>query len=93
MHLRRRRRHARAGCRRPAAITADDIADGPALNRKGGTCMLTGMRSPVIGPINVNVQEFILMNKNLCGTVFGSGNPRSDIAMLAGLYQSGDLRQ
>jgi len=55
--------------------------------------MLTGMRSPVIGPINVNVQEFILMNKNLCGTVFGSGNPRSDIAMLAGLYQSGDLRQ
>jgi Zn-dependent alcohol dehydrogenase len=76
----------------PAAITADDIEDGLALTRKGGTCVLTGMPSRSIGPINVNVQHFILMNKTLCGTVFGSCNPRSDIAMLAGLYQSGELR-
>jgi len=54
--------------------------------------VLTGLPSRSIGPINVNVQDFILMNKNLCGTVFGSCNPRSDIAMLAGLYQSGELR-
>ena len=50
------------------------------------------MPSRSIGPISVNVQDFILMNKNLCGTVFGSCNPRSDIAMLAALYQSGQLR-
>ena len=31
------------------------------------------------------------MNKTLCGTVFGSCNPKSDIARLAGLYESGLL--
>ena len=32
------------------------------------------------------------MNKDLCGTVFGSCNPRSDTSMLAGLCQSRELR-
>jgi Zn-dependent alcohol dehydrogenase len=31
------------------------------------------------------------MNKTLCGTVFGSCNPKSDIPLLAGLYESGQL--
>jgi Zn-dependent alcohol dehydrogenase len=40
----------------------------------------------------INLQDFILWNKNLVGTVFGSCNPRSDIARLARLYQSGQLQ-
>src|SRR6201999_3365687 len=75
----------------PSATTADDIETGLALTRKGGTCVLTGMPSTSIRPVNLSVQDFILMNKNLCGTVFGSCNPRSDITMLAGLYDSGEL--
>ncbi|MGV0800371.1 alcohol dehydrogenase, partial [Mycolicibacterium elephantis] len=38
------------------------------------------------------LQDFILWNKNLLGTVFGSCNPRADIARLARLYQTGQLQ-
>ena len=31
------------------------------------------------------------MNKTLCGTVFGSCNPKSDIPLLATMYRSGQL--
>jgi alcohol dehydrogenase len=33
-----------------------------------------------------------LWNKNLVSTVFGSCNPRADIARLARLYQTGQLQ-
>src|SRR6516165_326030 len=59
--------------------------------RKGGTCVLTGLPSPMMHSIAVTLQEFILMNKTLCGTVFGSCNPRSDIPVLATMYGSGQL--
>ena len=32
------------------------------------------------------------MNKKLCGTVFGSCNPRADISLLAGMFTAGQLR-
>lgn len=54
--------------------------------------MLTGLPSRSIGPINVNVQDFILMNKNLCGTLFGSCNPTTEVPALAQLYQEGRLK-
>lgn len=41
--------------------------------------------------IAVGLQDFVLMNKTLCGTVFGSCNPKSDIPLLATMYQSGQL--
>ena len=41
---------------------------------------------------SIDLQEFILMNKTLVGTVFGSCNPRADIARLARLYQTGQLQ-
>ena len=31
------------------------------------------------------------MNKTLCGTVFGSCNPKSDSPLLATMYRSGQL--
>jgi Zn-dependent alcohol dehydrogenase len=61
------------------------------LTRKGGTCVLTGLPAPTTHSIPVTLQEFILMNKTLCGTVFGSCNPKSDIPLLATLYESGQL--
>ncbi|WP_102419139.1 NDMA-dependent alcohol dehydrogenase [Mycobacterium sp. 4858] len=75
----------------PAVIGEADVGTALALTRKGGTCVLTGLPSPALGSIAVALQDFILMNKTLCGTVFGSCNPRSDIALLATLYQSGRL--
>jgi NDMA-dependent alcohol dehydrogenase len=75
----------------PAMIGEADVGAALALTRKGGTCVLTGLPSPALGSITMALQDFILMNKTLCGTVFGSCNPRSDIPLLARLYESGRL--
>ena len=75
----------------PAMIGAADVGAALELTRKGGTCVLTGLPSPQLDSIAVTLQDFILMNKTLCGTVFGSCNPKSDIPLLASLYESGQL--
>ncbi|WP_083185387.1 Zn-dependent alcohol dehydrogenase [Mycobacterium malmoense] len=75
----------------PAMIGEADVGAALTLTRKGGTCVLTGLPAPATHSIAVALQDFILMNKTLCGTVFGSCNPKSDIALLATLYESGRL--
>jgi Zn-dependent alcohol dehydrogenase len=75
----------------PAMIGEADVGTALALTRKGGTCVLTGLPSPTTDSIALTLQDFILMNKTLCGTVFGSCNPKSDIPLLAELYLSGQL--
>ena len=76
----------------PSLITADDVRDAVQLTRKGGTCVLTGMTSQLQQSVNINLQDFILMNKTLAGTIFGSCNAKADIARLARLYQTGQLQ-
>ncbi|HEY1442641.1 MAG TPA: zinc-binding dehydrogenase, partial [Mycobacterium sp.] len=76
----------------PSLITADDVRDAVKLTRKGGTCVLTGMTSQLTRSVNIDLQNFILMNKTLAGTIFGSCNPKSDIFRLARLYQTGQLQ-
>src|ERR1700758_3314649 len=76
----------------PSLVTADDVRDAVQLTRKGGTCVLTGMTSQVTRSVNIDLQDFILMNKTLAGTIFGSCNPKSDISRLARLYQTGQLQ-
>jgi NDMA-dependent alcohol dehydrogenase len=76
----------------PSLITADDVRDALKLTRKGGTCVLTGMTSQLTSSVNIDLQEFILMNKSLAGTIFGSCNPKADIFRLARLYDTGQLQ-
>jgi Zn-dependent alcohol dehydrogenase len=75
----------------PAMIGEADVGTALTLTRKGGTCVLTGLPAPMTDSIAIALQEFILMNKTLCGTVFGSCNPKSDIPLLATMYGSGQL--
>jgi NDMA-dependent alcohol dehydrogenase len=75
----------------PSLIAGDDVNSYLKLTRKGGTCVLTGMTAQTTRTVKIALQDFILWNKNLVGTVFGSCNPRADIARLARLYQSGQL--
>jgi NDMA-dependent alcohol dehydrogenase len=75
----------------PSLITADDVRDALQLTRKGGTCVLTGMTSQLTRSVNIDLQDFILMNKTLAGTIFGSCNFKADIARLSRLYQTGQL--
>ena len=76
----------------PSLITEADVQAALSLTRKGGTCVLTGMTRQTTSSIAINLQEFILWNKNLVGTVFGSCNPRVDIARFARLYETGQLQ-
>ena len=76
----------------PSEIGESDVLDALRLTRKGGTCVLTAMSAPGTRPLDFNLQDVVLMNKNLCGTVFGSCNPKADIPRLAGLYDSGLLQ-
>ncbi|MDF3337479.1 NDMA-dependent alcohol dehydrogenase [Mycolicibacterium septicum] len=76
----------------PSEIGESDVVDALSLTRKGGTCVLTAMSAPGTRPLDFNLQDVVLMNKNLCGTVFGSCNPKADIPRLAGLYDSGLLQ-
>jgi NDMA-dependent alcohol dehydrogenase len=76
----------------PSIISADDVQAALTLTRKGGTCVLTGMTATTTSSIDINLQEFILWNKSLVGTVFGSCNPRVDIARFARLYEAGLLQ-
>ncbi len=76
----------------PSLIAADDVRDALRLTRKGGTCVLTGMTSQLTHAVKIDLQDFILMNKTLAGTIFGSCNPKADITRLAGLYRTGQLQ-
>lgn len=76
----------------PSAIGDTDVDDALMLTRKGGTCVLTGMAAPSTGAVQLNLQDVILMNKSLCGTLFGSCNPSIEIPALARLYQDGKLK-
>src|SRR6478609_1994112 len=76
----------------PSLISGEDVQAALSLTRKGGTCVLTGMTKQLTSSVSINLQEFILWNKNLVGTVFGSCNPRVDIPRFARLYESGLLQ-
>ncbi|MBP2453268.1 NDMA-dependent alcohol dehydrogenase [Mycolicibacterium lutetiense] len=76
----------------PSTIGDGDVAGALALTRKGGICVLTGMAAPSTGAVPLDLQDLILMNKTLCGTLFGSCNPRTEIAALAQLYRDGKLK-
>jgi NDMA-dependent alcohol dehydrogenase len=76
----------------PSLISEGDVQAALSLTRKGGTCVLTGMTKQTTSSVAINLQEFILWNKNLVGTVYGSCNPRVDVARFARLYEAGRLQ-
>jgi NDMA-dependent alcohol dehydrogenase len=75
----------------PSLVTPEDVRDAVKMTRKGGTCVLTGMTSQLTHSVKIDLQDFILMNKTLAGTIFGSCNAKSDIFRLARLYETGQL--
>ena len=76
----------------PSLISSDDVHAAIKLTRKGGTCVLTGMTPQTTRSVKIALQDFILWNKNLAGTVFGSCNPRADIPRFARMYDAGQLQ-
>ncbi len=76
----------------PSLVQPSMPAAGLALTRKGGTCVVTAMSAQTMTSMDINMQDFTLMNKTLCGTVLGSMNPAADVPLLLELYRSGQLK-
>ncbi len=72
-------------------VTGDLIAPAMALVRKGGTCVVTGLGPETATQATLSLVDLTLSNKEIKGTLFGSGNPRADIPHLATLYGNGQL--
>jgi S-(hydroxymethyl)glutathione dehydrogenase/alcohol dehydrogenase len=67
------------------------ITDALACARKGGSVVLTGL-ARLDGQASVATFPFVMQEKRLIGSVYGSGNPVNDIVRLVTWYQEGRLR-
>ncbi len=76
----------------PGVMRGEMMAEAMALVGKGGTCVVTGVSPMTDVGAAVNLFELAMWNKEIKGTIFGSGNPRFDIPNLLRMYQDGDLK-
>jgi len=67
------------------------IVDAVASARKGGTIVVTGL-SRMDGVAPLPAFPFVMQEKRLLGSVYGSGNPAKDIPKLAELHLAGKLK-
>ena len=73
-------------------MTGDLVEPALTLTSKGGTCVVTAVASMMDNDAKLNSFMFAMMNKELKGCLFGSGNPRFDIPMLLSMYREGQLK-
>jgi Zn-dependent alcohol dehydrogenase len=62
-----------------------------ALVGKRGRVVVTNLHAATDASASVSLLDVTLMEKQIVGSLFGSGNPRADIPKLMGLYQNGQL--
>ena len=68
------------------------IGEAMALAAKRGRVVVTNIHPAFeMGGANMSLLDLTLMEKQLVGSLFGSGNPRADIPKLLGLYREGQL--
>jgi alcohol dehydrogenase (nicotinoprotein) len=68
------------------------ITNGFNIIRKGGTVVVTAVSNPTATTIQLPGTMLTLFEKRLQGSLYGSGNPFSDIPMLLQMYRSGQLK-
>jgi S-(hydroxymethyl)glutathione dehydrogenase/alcohol dehydrogenase len=62
-----------------------------ALAAKRGRVVVTNIHPAMEMSAHMSLLDLTLMEKQVVGSLFGSGNPRSDIPKLLGLYREGQL--
>ena len=67
------------------------LAGGLALAAKRGRVVVTNIHPAMEMTANISLLDLTLMEKQVVGSLFGSGNPRADIPKLLGLYSAGQL--
>ena len=68
----------------------ETIAQAFSVTARGGTAVVVGV-APTDAIAHIPTRYFI-QEKGLIGSLYGSGNPREDIARLVALYQKGGLK-
>jgi NDMA-dependent alcohol dehydrogenase len=76
----------------PSVMRGELMAEALTLTGKGGTCVVTGVAPVVQAEAAINLLDLAMSNKEVKGTLFGSGNPRFDIPNLLALYRAGQLK-
>jgi S-(hydroxymethyl)glutathione dehydrogenase / alcohol dehydrogenase len=71
--------------------TPATVADALTCAKKGGAVVLTGL-SRVDAQASIPLFPFVMQEKRLIGSVYGSGHPLQDILRLVELYQQGRLK-
>ncbi len=71
--------------------TPATLSDAVAAARKGGTIVVTGL-SRIDTQGTISMFPFVMHEKRLVGSVYGSGDPLRDILHLVSLYQEGRLK-
>jgi S-(hydroxymethyl)glutathione dehydrogenase/alcohol dehydrogenase len=67
------------------------IGEAMALAAKRGRVVVTNIHPALEYGASMSLLDLTLMEKQLVGSLFGSGNPRSDIPKLLDLYREGQL--
>lgn len=76
----------------PSVMYGEMMADAMTLTAKGGTCVVVGVAPISQEESSINLWQLAMMNKEVKGTIFGSGNPRFDIPNLLAMYRAGTLK-
>ena len=67
------------------------LIEALALASKRGRVVVTNIHPAMEMSANVSLLDLTLMEKQVVGSLFGSGNPRADIPKLLNLYREGQL--
>jgi NDMA-dependent alcohol dehydrogenase len=67
------------------------LIEALALASKRGRVVVTNIHPAMEMSANVSLLDLTLMEKQVVGSLFGSGNPRADIPKLLNLYRGGQL--
>jgi S-(hydroxymethyl)glutathione dehydrogenase/alcohol dehydrogenase len=67
------------------------LAAALALAKKRGRVVITNIHPALEMTASVSLLDLTLMEKQVVGSLFGSGNPRYDIPKLLGLWRNGQL--
>jgi Zn-dependent alcohol dehydrogenase len=73
-------------------VTADIIGQGVRATRKAGRTVIVGASDRRMDRMNITPYDFMLLAKEIVGTIFGHNVPRVDIPRLLELYRDGKLK-
>ncbi len=69
----------------------ETLAQALGFVRKGGTVVLTGL-SRTDALASIPLFPFVMQEKHLIGSLYGSGQPLNDVPYLVSLYKEGKLK-